>query len=108
MTRAVNSASPVTGTNGGVIAQSKPNTAIAVTPEMIAAGNLGTISAGPHISCFDVDSFYFACSLNAQQGVASVAVGCDVSVTGFKDDGRTMVGSVAFNYDPAVSPSTAP
>ncbi|KAJ9608348.1 hypothetical protein H2200_007336 [Cladophialophora chaetospira] len=101
----MSSKSVVTGTAGGVYPQSGSNVASAtIVTDAIQIGQatlqpFGTIVASPSQS-FDLEEAWFACVLlQGSPQVASVPVGCTISVAGFGKDNMP-VPAVSFSFSP--------
>lgn len=81
----------------GVNSVSQPNRALynvitspsAVNPPSIATSQV----------CYQLQSFYFGCSLSDAQGAATAPVACTVTLTGF-DGNNKQVGSQSFSFTP--------
>ena len=103
---AIDTAGVLTGTNGGLVAHSPNNTAIAVTTETIATGNPGTITAGSDMRCFTLQSLYYGCSLNSQQGQVGLATGCTIQLDGYTNGKERLLRTLTFTYPQPVCHSS--
>ncbi|PVH93518.1 hypothetical protein DM02DRAFT_222512 [Periconia macrospinosa] len=93
----------------GVKPHSPPNFAtIAVGSQRDGTPMLTTNYANSKIASFKLESFYFACVIQAENGAASVPNACNIYVTGYTGNDNTVssskqVCSQAYSYNPTTA-----
>ena len=92
---------------GGVATRTPPNYAITSALIQATAGTASVVPAPPYTS-FGVTDFFFGCQTAAQQGTATLALQCTVTVAGFQVKTNKEVAVASFTFTPLVQNSLTP
>ena len=83
----------------GIIPHSDPNVAIAITIASTPP-TLTALYSGSKTKTFSLSSFYYGCTAETAQGAVSIAVPCNITVTGYKAGSSSPYAAQTFKFVP--------
>ena len=91
----------------GVATRSPPNFILTSSLTQLTGGTPSFTPAAPYTSLGLLD-FYFGCVANAQQGTATAALQCTITVSGFAPKTNKEVAVASYTFTPPVQVSVSP